>query len=113
MPREIPSRPVDVDMDLMVQLERRAELLLTPEQMMKIEADRVAVDIRIEVEDVTLDCQRVILVQRRANSDVRHTLERSGETLEPRCRHVDASARMQLIARFDVDRGESDFASEA
>src|SRR6202011_2422170 len=107
MPREILPRSLDVHMDLMVQLERRAELLFAPQKMMEVEPDHIAVDVGIEVEDVALDGQRVILVQRRADSDVRHALERAREAFEARGCRVDASARMQLVGRLDVHSRKS------
>src|SRR5256885_2385085 len=112
MPREEPPRPLDIGVDLMVEFQRRAELLLAAQKLMKVEPHDVAVNIRVEIEDVALDGQRVILVERRADSDVRDALERSREALETRRRDVNPTAGEKLVGRIDVDRRESDLAAE-
>src|SRR5256885_10825121 len=103
MPCEVPSRPVDVGVNLIVQLDRRSELLLAPQQVMKEETDHLTVDVGIEVEDVTLDRERVVFVHCGTDADVRHALECSGKALEVGGRDVDTAARMQLVRRLDVD----------
>src|SRR5581483_7420296 len=65
VPGEIPSRSFDVKVNLVVQLQRRAELLLAPQQLVEVEPHDVAVDVGVEIEDVALDGQGVIFVQRR------------------------------------------------
>src|SRR4029077_12552413 len=113
MPREIPSRPIDIQPDLVRQLERRAELLLASQQLVEVHAHGIAVDIGIEVEDVALDRDPVVLVQGRPDTDIRHTPETAIEALEARCGDIDAAAREELIRRIDVDGGHADLASEA
>src|SRR2546428_9972178 len=112
MPCEEPTRPLDVRVNLSVQLERRAELLLGPQKLMEVEPDHIAVNIRIEIKDVTLDRQRVILIERRPHADIRDALERAGEALQARSGHIDAAAGKELVRRIDVDSGESDLTSE-
>ena len=59
MPREEAARALDVRVNLLVQLQRRAELLFTAQQVVKVQPDDIAVNVGIEIEDVTLDGQRV------------------------------------------------------
>src|SRR5437867_2511562 len=113
MPREEPSGPIDVRVDLIVQFQCRAELPLAPQKMMKVQAHDVAVDVGVEIKDVTLDGQRVIFIQRRANADVGHAFKRMREALEPRSGHVDAGAGVELVRWFDVDGWEADLAAQA
>src|SRR5947208_3247640 len=108
MPREKPSRPVDVLVDLIVQLEGRAELSLAPQQLMKIQPHDIAVDVGIEVEDVALDRHSIVFEQRRPHADVRDALKRTGEALEAGRGHVDAAAWIELVRRIDVDGRKSD-----
>ena len=44
-------------------------------QAVAVEADGVAVDVGVEIEDVALDRRRVVFVQRRTDADVRHAFE--------------------------------------
>src|SRR5256885_10671495 len=113
MPQEVLPRPLDVVTDLVRQLQRRAELLLAPQELVEVEAHGVAIDVGVEVEDVALDGHGVVLVQRRAHADVGHALEGAGEALESRRRHVDAAARKELVERVHVDGREADLAAEA
>src|SRR5579859_262599 len=113
MPCEELSRPLDVVANLIRQLQRRSELLLAPQQLVKVHAYVVVVDIRIEIEDVALDRNRVILVERRPHADVRDALETTRETLEARRRDVDTAAGVELVRRIDVDGRKSDLAPEA
>jgi len=109
---EIPSGAVDVKMNLVVELERRSELPLAPQQLVEIKPHDVAVHVRLEIENVTLDRNRVILVQRRPDADVGDALETTRETLEARCGDVDAAAGVQLVGRIDIHRRKSDLAPE-
>src|SRR3954447_1536732 len=113
MAQEVPARALDVVADLPRQLDRGAELLLAAQQLVEEEPHRVAVDVRVEVEDVALDRDRVVLVQRRADADVRHALEAAVEALEARRGHEHAAVRIELVERIDVDGGKADLASEA
>src|SRR5205807_10666968 len=82
MAKEVAPRPLDVQADLVGQLQRGAELLLAPQQLVEVEPHGVSVDVRIEVEDVALDGGGVVLVERGADADVRDALEGAAETLE-------------------------------
>src|SRR5436305_5558102 len=113
MPQEVAARALDVVADLPRQLDGGAELLLAPQQGVEEEPHRVAVDVGIEVEDVALDGDRVILVERRADADVRHALEGAVEALEARRGHEDAAVGIELVEGIDVDGGKSDLAPEA
>src|SRR3954464_10691791 len=113
MPEEVPPRPLDVHPDLVRQLERRTELLLAPQQLVEVETDGIAVDVRIEIEDVALDRDGVVFVERRPDADVGHAFEASVEALEARRGDVDAGPRIEVVLRIDVDGGEADLAPEA
>src|ERR1044072_3803219 len=89
--QEVASRALDVVADLIGQLQRRPELLLAPHQLVEVEAHAVVVDVGVEVEDVALDGDGVVLVQRRAHADVGHALEAAVEALEARGGDVDAA----------------------
>src|ERR1044071_355429 len=80
---------------------------------MEVEPHRVAVDVGVEVEDVALDGDRVVFIQRRADTDVRHALEGAVEALEARRGDEDAAVGIELIERIDVDGGEADLAPQA
>src|SRR6476619_2090382 len=99
MPDEPEPRPLDVRTDLIAELECRAELLFASKKAVEVQPDRVAVDVRIEVQDVALDRRREVFVKRGANADVRHALERARETLEPRGRDVNARAGEEIVGR--------------
>src|SRR5260370_1178419 len=113
MPQEVLPRALNVGTNLIRQLDRRSEMLLAQEQGVEVESHRVDIDVRVEVEDMALDGDGVILVQRRPNADVRHALERAGETLESGGGDVDPSARMELVERVDVHGREADLAPQA
>src|SRR5438309_1995781 len=108
MKEEPPAGAIDVAANLVRQLQRRAELLLAAEERVEVEPDRLAVDVRVEVEDVALDGRRVIFVEGGADADVRDALERAGEALEARRRDIDAGAGKELVRRIDVHGRETD-----
>src|SRR5437016_5267008 len=112
MAQEVAARALDVVADLPRQLHRGAELLLAPQQGVEVEPHGVAVDVGVEVEDVTLDRDPVVLVKRRADADVRHALEAAVEALEARRRHEDAAVGIELVEGIDVDGGEADLAAQ-
>src|ERR1051325_5074882 len=112
MPREVPPRPLDVPSYLLGQLQRRAELLFPPNELVEVEAHGVVVDVGVEVEDVALDGDGVVLVQGRAHADVGHALERAVEALESRGGDVDAAAGEELVGRIDIHRGKADLAPQ-
>src|ERR1043165_4617894 len=113
MPPEVAARALDVVADLPRQLDRGAELLLAAQQRVEVEPHGVAVDVGVEVEDVALDRDRVVLVERRADADVRHALEAAVEALEARRGDEDAAVGIELVERIDVDGREADLAPEA
>src|SRR5688572_26621725 len=113
MPEEVTARPLDVLADLVGELQCRAELLLAAEETMKVDADRVAIHVRVEVDDVALDRRRVVLIERGSDADIGDALERAREALESRRRHVDAAAREQIVCGIDIDGWKPDLASEA
>src|SRR5437763_1418131 len=113
MPQEVAARALDVVADLPRQLDGGAELLLAPQQGVEEEPHRVAVDVGVEVEDMALDGDGVVLVERRADADVRHALEAAVEALEARRGHEDAAVGIELVEGIDVDGGEADLAAEA
>src|SRR5438105_3322502 len=112
MPLKVSPRPLDVGANLIGQLHRRAELSLAANELVKVNAHRIVVDVRVEVEDVALDGDGVVFVQRGAHADVGHALERAVEALETRRGDVDAAAGEELVGRIDVDGGESDLAPQ-
>src|SRR5687768_5738525 len=63
MLQEVAAGALDVLPDLVGELERGAELVLAPKQSVEVEAHRIAVDVRVEVENVALDRGRVIFVE--------------------------------------------------
>src|SRR5262249_19292797 len=64
-------------------------------------------------EDVALDGDGVVFVERRADADVRYALEAAVEALEARGGDEDAAVGVELVERIDVHSGEADLASEA
>src|SRR5947208_10492710 len=105
MPPKVCPCPIDVLSDLVRQFHRRAELLLAANELVEVEAYRIAVDVGVEVEDVALDGDGVVLVQGGAHADVGHALERAAEALEARGGDVDAAAGKELVRRIDVHGG--------
>src|SRR5229473_472855 len=99
MPREIPSRSLDVQRDLLRQLQGRAELPLAPQKLMEVDTNGVVIDVGIKIEDVALD-----------GGDA---LEGAIEAIEARGGDVDAAAGIELIEGIDVDRGDAELPSEA
>src|SRR5262249_37789204 len=112
MPREVAARLFNVLSYLVGQLQRGAELFLAPDQLVEVKPHGVVVDVGVEVEDVTLDGDGVVLVQRRPHADVGHALERAVEALEARRGDVDAAAGEELVRRVDVHRRKTDLAPE-
>src|SRR5262245_66185734 len=100
MSPEVCTRRFDVLSDLVGQLQRRPELLFPPDQLMKIQPHRVAVDVGVKVEDVALNRRCVVLIQRGADADVGHALERAVEALEARGADIDAAAGEELVGRI-------------
>src|SRR5437667_4614454 len=113
MPEEVAAGALDVEPDLVRQLQCRTELLLAAEELVEVQPHRVAVDVGVEVEDVALDGDGVVLVERGAHADVGHALEAAGEALEARGGDVNARAGEEVVGRVHVDGGESDLAAEA
>src|SRR5437867_11421221 len=113
MPREIPSRPLDVQRDLLRQLQGRAELTLAPQKVMEVDTNGVVIHVGIKIEDMALDGDAVVFVEGRTDSDVGDALEGAVEALEARGGDVHAAARIELIEGIDVDRGDAELPSEA
>src|SRR5438132_4361782 len=113
MPREIPSRPLDVHGDLTRQLQGRAELPLAPQKLMEVDTNGVVIHIGIKIEDVAFDRDAVVFVEGWADSDVGDALEGAVEAFESRGADIHAAAGIELIEWIDVDRGDAELASEA
>src|SRR6202035_3549013 len=113
MPREIPSRPLDVQRDLLRQLQGRAELPLAPQKLMEVDTNGVVIHVGIKIEDVALDGDAVVFVESGADADVGDALEGAVEAFEARGGDVHAAARIELIEGIDVDRGDAELPSQA
>src|ERR1044071_6977704 len=111
--QKVLARPRDVLANLVGELERGAELLFAPQELVEVEAHGVAVDIGVEVEDVALDGDRIVFVERRTHADVGHALEGARETLEARRRDVPAAAGKELVRGIDIHLREAELAAEA
>src|SRR5438093_13078467 len=111
MPREIPSRPLDVHGDLTRQLQGRATLPLAPKKLREVDTNGVVVHIGIKIEDVAFDGDAVVFVEGWADSDVGDALEGAVEAFESRGADIHAAAGIELIEWIDVDRGDAELAS--
>src|SRR5688572_18023756 len=112
MLQEVAAGALDVLPDLIRELQRGAELMLAPKQSVEVEAHRVAVNVRVEIQDVALDGGRVILVERRPHADVRHAGEGAVEALEAGRGHVHGAAGKELVEGIHVHGRKADFSSE-
>src|SRR2546423_5879934 len=97
IPPKVLSRLFNIRPYLPRQLQRRAELLLPADQLVEAKPHGVAVDVRIEVEDVAFNGRGVVLVQCGAHADVGHALEGAVEVLEARGGDEAAAAGKEVV----------------